>query len=328
MEFFNSLSQVAKNQNNFKKQEEKQHDEDAQREELARRRQHTQAELKQAEEFGKTIIDVVDIMDNHSENVAENVETAVDPLSSITTLITFFGGNWLVGKKSTQNLLNKVYDIRNNAIKSDEGQALSKRLVDYYKQADKDEQYYCSILRKDHISKVKDVELKKALLNYQKKIKKQTTKLYKQMWRNHGLVALASIGVFIAATIFEAKLQTDSSKIARYQARRELDDPKAFVNYTPEQIEAAKKELEEHPELLKEKKKSELKSGMIKSIYNIIKDNRAYRNDKKAREDNSQIVTRELTPEELKQAEKDKEVIQRVVRIINNEAEKNSEKMV
>ena len=327
MDFLNSLSQVAKNQKNFKKWEENQHDEEAKREELARRRQHTQAELKQAEEFGKTIIDVVDIMDNHSENVAENVETAIDPLSSISTLIAFLGGNWLVGKKSTQKLMNQIHDIRRKAIEGEEGQTLNIKLAKYYEQKGKPGHLYYAILNKNEIKKVKDPELKKELLNYQTKISKQTKKLYKQILRNHGLVALGTIGVFIASTIFEAKLQTDSSKIARYQARRELDDPKAFVNYTPEQIAAAKKELEEHPELLKEKKKSKLKSGMFKSIYNIIKDNRAYRKDKKAREDNSQIVTRDLTPEEINQAQKDKEVIQRVVRIINNEAEKNSENM-
>ena len=327
MDFLNSLSQVAKNQKNFKRWENEQHDEEAKREELARRRQHTQAELKQAEELGKTIIDVVDIMDNHSENVAENVETAVDPLSSITTMLAFFGGNWFVGKKSTQKLMDKIDEIRRKAIEGEEGQALNQKLQKYYENNGNPYYRYNAILNKNEIKKVKDPLLKKELFNYRSKITKQTSKLGKQIFRNHGLVALASIGVFIAATIFEAKLQTDSSKIARYQARRELDDPKAFVNYTPEQIAAAKKELEEHPELLKDKKKSKLKSGMIKSIYNILKDNRAYRKDKQAREDNSQIVTRELTPEELKQAERDKEVIQRVVRIINNEAEKNSEKM-
>ena len=327
MDFLNSLSQVAKNQKNFKRWENEQHDEEAKREELARRRQHTQAELKQAEELGKTIIDVVDIMDNHSENVAENVETAVDPLSSITTMLAFFGGNWFVGKKSTQKLMDKIDEIRRKAIEGEEGQALNQKLQKYYENKGKPYYRYNAILNKNEIKKVKDPVLKKELFNYRSKVTKQTSKLGKQIFRNHGLVALASIGVFIAATIFEAKLQTDSSKIARYQARRELDDPKAFVNYTPEQIAAAKKELEEHPELLKEKKKSKLKSGMFKSIYNIIKDNRAYRKDKKAREDNSQIVTRDLTPEEINQAQKDKEVIQRVVRIINNEAEKNSENM-
>ena len=130
MDFLNSLSQVAKNQKNFKKWEDNQHDEQAQREELARRRAHTQAELKQAEEFGKTIIDVVDIMDNHSENVAENVETAIDPLSSMTTLLAFIGGNWLVGKNSTQKLTDKIREIKRNARESEEGKVLEQKLYD------------------------------------------------------------------------------------------------------------------------------------------------------------------------------------------------------
>lgn len=96
MDFFNSLSQVAKNRNNFKKWEDNQRHENAQREELAKRRNYTPEQLQQAKEFGNTIIDVVDVMDNHSESVAENVETAVDPLSSIATMLAFFGGNYLV----------------------------------------------------------------------------------------------------------------------------------------------------------------------------------------------------------------------------------------
>lgn len=161
----------------------------------------------------------------------------------------------------------------------------------------------------------------------QKRISEETTKYSKQILRNHGLVGLATIGVFIASTLLEAKLQTDSSKIARYQARKVLEDPKEFVTYTPEQIKNAKNELAEHPELIKKEKKSKLQSGMFKSIYGILRDKRAYDNDKSAREDNSQKVARPLTKEELIQAEKDKEVIQRTIRIINNEAEKNSENM-
>ena len=48
MDFFNSLSQVAKNRNNFKQWENKQHNEEAQREELARRRQYSPTELQKA----------------------------------------------------------------------------------------------------------------------------------------------------------------------------------------------------------------------------------------------------------------------------------------
>lgn len=326
MDFFNSLSQVAKNRNNFKRWEENQHNEEAQREELARRRQYSPTELQKAKEYGNTIIDVVDVMDNHSENVAENVETAIDPLSSLATFAAFIGGNWLVGTKSTSKLQNKIYKIKNDAYKSEEYKQLEKRVDEYCSNNNIRTRYY-DILNKRSIKKIKDPELRKDLSVMQKRISEETTKYSKQILRNHGLVGLATIGVFIASTLLEAKLQTDSSKIARYQARKVLEDPKEFVTYTPEQIKNAKNELAEHPELIKKEKKSKLQSGMFKSIYGILRDKRAYDNDKSAREDNFQKVARPLTKEELIQAEKDKEVIQRTIRIINNEAEKNSENM-
>lgn len=325
MDFFNSLSQVAKNRNNFKQWENKQHNEEAQREELARRRQYTPEQLQQAKEFGSTVIDVIDVMDNHSESVAENVETAVDPLSSIATMVTFFGGNWLVGTKSTQKLSNKIGKIKNDFYESDKYRQLKERVSKYCSEKGVDEPW--NILDKKSIKKIKDAELRKDLSLMKKQLDKGVWKYRKQIFRNHGLVGLATVGMYILSTIYEAKLQTDSSKIARYQARKVLDDPKELVTYTPEQIAKAKQELADHPELLKKEKKAKLKTGFFSSIFNIIKDNRAYRKDKKVREDNSQKVTRPLTKEELIQAEKDKEVIQRTVRIINNEAEKNSENM-
>ena len=282
--------------------------------------------VKKAKEYGNTIIDVVDVMDNHSENVAENVETAIDPLSSLATFAAFIGGNWLVGTKSTSKLQNKIYKIKNDAYKSEEYKQLEKRVDEYCSNNNIRTRYY-DILNKRSIKKIKDPELRKDLSVMQKRISEETTKYSKQILRNHGLVGLATIGVFIASTLLEAKLQTDSSKIARYQARKVLEDPKEFVTYTPEQIKNAKNELAEHPELIKKEKKSKLQSGMFKSIYGILRDKRAYDNDKSAREDNSQKVARPLTKEELIQAEKDKEVIQRTIRIINNEAEKNSENM-
>ena len=87
MDFFNSLTQVAKNNKNFKKWEEQQSDTQAQREELYKRRKYSEAEIEHARQLGDRIIDVVDIMDNHSENVAENVETAVEPIVGLAPLI-------------------------------------------------------------------------------------------------------------------------------------------------------------------------------------------------------------------------------------------------
>ena len=328
MDFFNSLNEVRKNNHNFKKWEEQQKDNQAQREELAKRRQHTQAELQQAKELGKTIIDVVDIMDNHSENVAENVETAVDPLSSLATIATFFGGNYLVGKHSTAKQMDKISKIKDTFRNSEEAKNLVDRVVEFNKKTGNDKYFGAyDLLSQNSIKRIKDPQLKREARLLYEKIQKQIKPIRNSIIRNHLGVIGATIAAFIGATIFEAKLSTDSSKIARYQARKELDDAKSFVNYTPEQIEAAKKELKEHPELLKKDKKSKLKSGMFKSIYNIFKDRRAYLKDKSARTDDSQKVTRQLTAEELKQAKKDQEVIQRTVRIINNEAEKNSENM-
>lgn len=328
MDFFNSLSQVAKNRNNFKKWEDNQRHENAQREELAKRRNYTPEQLQQAKEFGSTIIDVVDVMDNHSESVAENVETAVDPLSSIATMLAFFGGNYLVFQGFSKKQANAMSNFRNSIIDSDEYAKLEKKVNQYHSKNSKGEGYYrYGILNKKELKLIKDPDLRKELSILQTKYNNGSKKYIMNMIKAHGLMALASIGVFIASTMYEAKLQTDSSKIARYQARKELDDPKAFVTYTPEQIAKAKKELEEHPELIKKEKKSKLKTGMFSSIYNIIKDKKAYSQDKAARTDDSQKVNRQLTKEELIQAEKDKEVIQRTVRIINNEAEKNSENM-
>lgn len=327
MDFFNSLSQVAKNRNNFKRWEENQRNENAQREELARRRQHTSEELQRAKELGNTIVDVIDVMDNHSENVAENVETAVDPLSQLATLAGLFGFNWLAFQTKSKNDFQNLLKFNSNIRKTEKYQELEKRVEEHLKNTDKPLGMFERITDKKTIRRIQDSELKKELLAFKKAGKKQMIKYLKGAGYAHGLAMLGTVGLFIASTIYEAKLQTDSSKIARYQARKVLEDPKEFVNYTPEQIEAAKKELAEHPELTKKDKKSKLQSGMFKSIYNIIKDNKAYTNDKAAREDNSQKITRELTPEERVQAEKDREVIQRTVRILNNEAEKNSENM-
>lgn len=327
MDFFNSLSQVAKNRSNFKKWEDNQRNENAQREELAKKRQHTPEELQKAKEFGGTIVDVIDVMDNHSENVAENVETAVDPLSQLATLAGLFGLNWLAFKTKSKKDVLGFLNFDSNIRKTEKYQELEKRVAEDLKNTNKPLGMFERITDKKTIRRIQDSELKNELTAFKKAGKKQMIKYLKGAGYAHGLAMLGTVGLFIASTIYEAKLQTDSSKIARYQARKVLEDPKEFVTYTPEQIEAAKKELAEHPELTKKDKKSKLQSGMFKSIYNIIKDNKAYKNDKAAREDNSQKVTRELTPEERIQAEKDQEVIQRTVRILNNEAEKNSENM-
>lgn len=330
MDFFNSLTQVAKNNKNFKKWEEQQSDTQAQREELYKRRKYSEAEIEHARQLGDRIIDVVDIMDNHSENVAENVETAVEPIVGLAPLIPTIPAAVYYFKKVLKPAGEAIAKIEEKTLgENEKARALAEEITNeiHKTRPHKIGFYYWDFTSKRAIDKIPNANLKAKAMELHKEYTKQAKPYLKKMKGGaFGVVAL-SIASFIGANIYAAKLQVDSSKIARYQARKLLEDPKAFVNYTPEQIEAAKKYIEDHPELKKENKKEKLKSGMVKSIINILKDRKAYLNAKKNDTDESKKVARTLSPEELIQAKKDKEVIQRSVRIINNEAEKYSENM-
>lgn len=330
MDFFNSLTQVAKNNKNFKKWEEQQSDTQAQREELYKRRKYSEAEIEHARQLGDRIIDVVDIMDNHSENVAENVETAVEPIVGLAPLIPTIPAAFYYFKKVLKPAGIAIDKIEEKTLgENEKARVLAEEITNeiHKTRPHKSGFYYWDFTSKRAIDKIPNANLKAKAMELHKEYTKQAKPYLKKMKGGaFGVVAL-SIASFIGANIYAAKLQVDSSKIARYQARKLLEDPKAFVNYTPEQIEAAKKYIEDHPELKKENKKEKLKSGMVKSIINILKDRKAYLNAKKNDTDESKKVARTLSPEELIQAKKDKEVIQRSVRIINNEAEKYSENM-
>lgn len=330
MEFFNSLSQVAKNQKNFKIWEDQQNDTAAQREELYKRKNHSPAEIEAAKQLGERIIDVVDIMDNHSENVAENVETATQPIVALAPLIPLFGGGYYFLKKVVQPADDALWELKKKHFyENEKAQKLAQEITEDIKKTRPNKEGFgeWKFGSKKHINEITNPEFKRQAMEIHKEFMNEAKSHFRKIKGGSWALAGLTIASFIGANIYAAKLQVDSSKIARYQARKILEDPKAFVNYTPEQIEAAKKYIEDHPELKKQKKKEKLKSGMVKSIVNIIKDRKAYKASKLADADTSKKVERTLAPDEVIQAKKDKEVIQRSVRIINNEAEKYSENM-
>jgi len=329
MDFLNSLSQVAKNRKNFKTWEEEQNDTTARREELYNRRKYSPAEIEAAKQLGTTIIDVVDIMDNHSENVAENVETATQPIVGLAPLVPMFGGAYYWLNKIVKPADDAIWKLEDKYFHTDDALKLSERITeDIRKTRPNKEKFYSYKFRyKKYIDKIPNPELKKQALNIHKEFMNEAKAHFRKIKGGGLAVAALTIASFVGANIYASSIQVDSSKIARYQARKILEDPKAFVNYTPEQIAAAKKYIEEHPELKKQKKKEKLKSGMVKSIINVIKDRKAYKESKFSESDTSKKVERPLSTEELKQAKRDKELIQRSVRIINNEAEKYSENM-
>lgn len=329
MDFFNSLSQIAKNKNNFNKWEENQKQEQAKREELYKRHQYSDEEIARAKALGKNIIDVVDIMDNHSESVAENVETAVQPIVAGIPIITALGSTLAYAKYIANPLDNKIWDLEEKLSQNEDAIKLCNQITEFNKQNGKTNYNfrYWQLTKENNIKKIKDPKLKAEAMKFYKQFKKDTASLrHKAKIGQYGAIA-AFLFSFVASNIYAAKLQVDSSKIARFQARKALEDPKAFVNYTPEQIEKAKQEIAEHPELKKQTHKDKLKTSMIPSIINLFKDRKAYKKAIKNDTDESKKVTRDLSPEELIQAKKDQEVLQRTVRIINNEAEKYSENM-
>ena len=328
MDFFNSLSQVVKNQDNFKKWEQNQKNEQAQRDELYKRRQYSDAELAQAKALGEEIIDIVDIMDNHSESVAENVETATEPLIGIIPFAVLLGSAFLNAKFVHQRNYTKINNTRTNLLKDEKVINLWNKITESLN--NKNAYNYKNprqLTNKRFVKKIPDASLRREAEEILKKFTKETAKFNRAIKIGWIAVGAAYLASFIGANIYASKLQVDSSKIARYQARKSLEDAKNFVIYTPEQIQQAKEELAKHPERKKEKLKEKLKSGMFKSIINIIKDRKAYKNSIKNNTDESKKVTRELSSEELIQAKKDKDVIQRTVRLINNEAEKYSQNM-
>lgn len=329
MDFFNSLSEVVKNRKNFKTWEQDQQDKKAQREQLQKKRQYTDSEITEAKQLGERIIDVVDIMDNHSENVAENVETAVQPLVGLAPLSMTALAGYIFYKTGLLPMKTKGSEIIDKLYSNENAREIISEINKERRSIRKSSNYvdYDYFLRKANIEKIRNPELRKkamAIHNEYSEILKPIKKTVKR-----GLLGVIGTAVFsfAAANIFAAKLQVDSSKIARFQARKVLEDPKAFVNYTPEQIVAAKKYIQEHPELKKEKKNEKLKSGMIKSIIGVLRDRRAYLDAKAKDTDTSKKVTRALTQEEIAQAQKDRDVIQRAVKVMNNEAEKYSQNM-
>ncbi len=329
MGFFNSLSEIYKNRSNFKKWEDDQRDTQARRQALYEKRQHSEAEIKQAQDLGKTIIDVVDIMDNHSESVAENVETATAPMSGLATsgalALAFVG----IGK----NVINPASKAQRGVAREHFDTDKAKKLVERINESvgndynNKGYFYGWDLESKKRVEKIADPALKTEALELHKKYVKDASKYTKRFNRGVASIIAAPILAFVGSTIYSAKLQVDSSRIARFQARESLNDPKAFVNYTPEQIEEAKKELDAHPELRKKKRKEKLKTGFFRSIINLFKDRKAYKTAIANDTDESKKVTRNLTSQETDIANKDKEVLHRTIRVINNEAEKYSQSM-
>lgn len=144
---------------------------------------------------------------------------------------------------------------------------------------------------------------------------------------------LAQVGICIVPAIAISLIgnakQKEASRIGRYQARtKELQDPKNFVIYTPEQIKAAKEQAKKMPN-----KKDKDNKGWVQSFRELgemYKDKPSYMEwratrAKKSEANLQKALNAEFTPEQLKQGEEDKEIIVNIVKDVNMEAETYAE---
>ncbi len=338
MGFWSTLGSVRANRANFKQWERDEADNDVKRKELYQRNPLSEQELAQKQKLADTIIDTITIMDEQSESVSEDVETITQPIVGLSMTGGFILSALAsipiirpIGKKHVKDLeeidkklTKEQYSL---IIEANKENTKFKRKIygdyDVQKILKDSKKYKKLIIPEDLKSIVADMH-------------KNYLKLNKKMFRIAGYtgagVLLSGIAAFLAATIGATKFQVGSSRVARYNARESLNDPKNFVIYTDEQIEQAKENLKNNPP--KEKKgffsrfkKDDDTAGFFGNMKNLAMNKRKYDAWKKENDKRDPRIMRELTAEELEEAKRDKEVIQRVTKKINNRAEEYSENM-
>lgn len=364
MGFVGSLVDVSKNSKKFKQWEKEDNNKKAQRDVLYQKANLDQKTLDKAAAKGKVIMDVIDIMDTHSEEVAENVEESVIPAVASLPILSLFGLGFLGYKFGAVPLSEKynkeigeffsnnrdVYnlcDILSGLKASENASEEVKRLK--FGGFFRGESVHALFDKKniEIFKNAKDKNLqdiwKKLEPIYKKYNENQIIKnTPKQLMTLGGAFVALSAVIFIGINVLGAKLQVNSSRIARWQSRQDLNDEKYFVQYTKEQIAQAEKNLQEKEQEQQKTKKSFLpfrgglrnkqkhigdEQGFFKSIGGILKDRKKYNDWKKEYNLEDRKVTRDLTEEELIEAQKDKELIQRITKQINNKAEDYSENM-
>lgn len=137
-----------------------------------------------------------------------------------------------------------------------------------------------------------------------------------------GLMTAVMIGI----ALWGNAKQKEASRVGRFQARQhELKDPKNFVMYTPEQIEAAKILAKN----IKGKSDKKNIAKMLNDMKQMSVDKQAYKKwvqeKVKNPEDLQKILNTEFKPEQMLQGEKDKEIIVNIVKDVNMSAENYAE---
>ncbi len=294
MGFINSIGNVFTHKKEHQEWEKEKRDELAQRRAYANLNQPSKDEFEKSKKEGKVIIDVINSMDAHSEDVAENVETALAVPQSLIPGAATFGSFALSGRFILMPQITKLEDAKSEFFnaKSTEMEGLIDKVKDYA-QKNNIEDYELKYFSKNSFESKNVIEKLKNHAELDDVYKKGKTFLeefakdakFKSAKGKiiFGVVApLATIATsFVASTLLATKLQVNSSRVARWQSREDLKDAKHFVQFTDEQVAQAKANLE-GKEIEKEEKEHTgimsmfqgKKDGERKaSIIDVIKEN-------------------------------------------------------
>ena len=289
-QFFNSIKEVSKNYKKYDTWEQNQADERAKKEYLARNLEIPKDKVELTTQRAQTVIRATEMMDARSEDNCQNMEM-------LTGILSSFG---LLSIPILQPFLTKYLAKRNG-----EKQAAAEKLVNDDFKANK----ITEEVRKAKLDEISNKFLKKSV----------RTPIY---------VALGGLGATLALAIgfilWGNSKQTEASRIGRYQAKQnELKAVENFVVYTPEQIEKAKEIAKNIPD---EKDRNSI-SKMLKELKEIQKDKKAYKAWVAQKDPNEieKLKQVNLSPEQLKIGEEDKELIVDAVKEINIKAEEYSE---
>lgn len=289
-QFFNSINEVRKNYKGYDAWEQKQADERAKKEYLAKNLEIPQDKLDLINKKAETVVRATEVMDARSEDNCQNMEQLTGMLSVIP----------LAAIQMAQiPITNRVNKKLSEAQKT-ESIELSKN-------------YYLHNIDKK---------------TYDKKLKEVTKKYGKKIARNSGIVTVGTIfavlGAAITMILWGNSKQKEASRIGRYQAKQnELQGVENFVVYTPEQIEKAKEIAKNIPD---EKERNSI-SKMISELKGISRDKEAYKKwlSEKDPQEIEKLKALNLTPEQIQKGKEDKELIVDAVKEINIKAEEYSE---
>lgn len=285
-QFFNSLKEVNKNYSRYDDWEQRQADERAKKEWLSQNVDIPKDKLELTKNKAEAVVRATEIMDARSEDNCEDMEQYYGFLSIFPAIAII----------AAQAPLIKFFDKK-----------ISKKF-------------------EDKINKLKDQQIGQEELL--KKLKIINEKKYKisakfPIYVSLGML-LASLLSAVGMTLYSNAKQKQASRIGRFQAKQnELKDLKNFVIYTPEQLAKAEEIAKNIPD---EKERNSF-AKIVKELKNIQKDKKAYKNWLKSKdpEEIEKLKKLELSPEQLKIGEEDKELIVDAVKEINIKAEEYSE---